>query len=92
MKDSEFWTAIVPELQAMREVFGLPPFSKFALEIWEHSLIGRSAADARAAIRSIAASSDRCPVPSEVKQKIEYFMYVFGGTVIPHHPAPEALQ
>ncbi len=92
VNDSEFWTAIVPELQALREVFGLPPFSKSALEIWEHSLIGRNAGDARAAIRSLASFSDQCPVPSEVNRKIQYLMYVFGDMEPLHHPAPESLQ
>jgi hypothetical protein len=92
MNDDDFWEVIVPELQAMREIFGLPPFSKPALEIWEHALIRRNAGDARAAIRSLASRSDRCPVPSEVNQKIQYFMYVFGDSEPPHYPAPESLQ
>lgn len=92
MNDDEFWAVIVPEIQAMREIFGLPPFSKSALEIWEHALIRRNAGDARAAIRSLASSSEHCPVPSEVNQKIQYLIYVFGDTEPPHHPAPESLQ
>ena len=92
MNNGEFWDSIVPELQSMREIFGLPPFSRTTLEIWQLSLSGRHVGDARAAIRSLTSSSDRCPVPSEVKRKLQFFMCVFGEIELPQYAAPESLQ
>ena len=72
MNDSDFYLTYYQEIQAAREIYGLPPLSSAALQLWRDVSCRVSLKEARSALRNHLAHSTECPTPGHLRKIVQF--------------------